>query len=313
MMEKLWIVEERKDKRMYRRRCAGTDILTMFFVSTCALLFLLVCSILYGTRTERPTLPPLVREVMPAGRCLCEFSTNFACDTCLDCAANQVVLGQNASEEAANWLFSYKRDRNNYGLDEAQCDSAFPGQYEDIERAVKVRKRWGKVTEADLSSFDLTKGMVRAMIYDREVSLETNRNGGRRTLTSAALHCRDVPRRQHQPPEGPRLPQRHVPRHPRRARRLGHPQHRIRLLCRRSARPAHKTHVVARPSRPGPQPLADPRLWLLELGHAVDRHARRGCHRGRCAGKRRTVGSEDGKAGLEGQDHVCAQASKSAA
>ena len=55
-------------------------------------------------------------------------------------------------------------------MDEAQCDSAFPGQYEDIERAVKVRKRWGKVTEADLSSFDLTKGMVRAMVYDREVS-----------------------------------------------------------------------------------------------------------------------------------------------
>ena len=107
---------------------------------------------------------------MPAGRCLCEFSTNFACDTCLDCAANQVVLGQNASEEADNWLYNYKRDRNNYGLDEAQCDSAFPGQYEDIERAVKVRKRWGKVTEADLSSFDLTKGMVRAMVYDREVS-----------------------------------------------------------------------------------------------------------------------------------------------
>jgi hypothetical protein len=169
-MEKLWIVEERKDKRMYRRRCAGTDVLTFFFVSSCALLFLLVCSILYGTRTESHTLPPLVREVMPAGRCLCEFSTNFACDTCLDCAANQVVLGQNASEEADNWLYNYKRDRNNYGLDEAQCDSAFPGQYEDIERAVKVRKRWGKVTEADLSSFDLTKGMVRAMVYDREVS-----------------------------------------------------------------------------------------------------------------------------------------------
>ncbi|KAF2625877.1 hypothetical protein BU25DRAFT_432464 [Macroventuria anomochaeta] len=168
-MEKLWIVEERKDKRMYRRRCGGSDVLTFFFVSTCALLFLLICSILYGTRTESPSLPPLVREVMPAGRCLCEFSTNFACDTCLDCAANQVVLGQNATEEAGNWLFNYKRDRNNYALDEAQCDSAFPGQYEDIERAVKVRKRWGKVTEADLSSFDLTKGMVRAMIYDREL------------------------------------------------------------------------------------------------------------------------------------------------
>ena len=170
-MEKLWIVEERKDKRMYRRRCAGTDVLTFFFVSSCALLFLLVCSILYGTRTESHTLPPLVREVMPAGRCLCEFSTNFACDTCLDCASNQAILTGNATEEEERdyWTFKYSRDKNNYGLDAAQCDSAFPGQYEDIERAVKIRKRWGKVTEADLDSLQLTKGMVRAMIHNREV------------------------------------------------------------------------------------------------------------------------------------------------
>jgi hypothetical protein len=81
------------------------------------------------------------------------------------------VLAANTTEleEQDLWTFKYPRDKNNYGLDDAQCDSAFPGQYEDIERAVKVRKRWGKVTEADLASFDLTKGMVRAMIYNREV------------------------------------------------------------------------------------------------------------------------------------------------
>lgn len=171
-MKKMWIVEERKDKTVYRRRCpSGTEVLSFFFVSTCALLFLLICSILYGTRTENPTLPPLVKEYMPAGRCLCEFSTTFSCDTCLDCASNQAILvgNQTLREEAELWTFKYARDKNNYGLDEAQCASAFPGQYEDIERAVKVRKRWGKVTEADLSSFDLTKGMVRGLIYDREL------------------------------------------------------------------------------------------------------------------------------------------------
>jgi hypothetical protein len=126
---------------------------------------------LYGTRTQNPSLPPLVKEYMPAGRCLCEFSTTFICDTCLDCASNQAILTGNATEEEEQgyWTFKYPRDKNNYGLDAAQCDSAFPGQYEDIERAVKVRKRWGKVTEADLDSLQLTKGMVRAMIYNREV------------------------------------------------------------------------------------------------------------------------------------------------
>ncbi|KAH4208156.1 hypothetical protein HBI25_010260 [Parastagonospora nodorum] len=169
LMKKMWVVEERKDKTVYRRRCPGaSDILTFFFVSTCALLFLLICSILYGTRTENPHLPGMVQGVLPAGRCLCQFSSNFQCDTCLDCASNQALLAENATD-ADPWTFTYKRDRNNYGLDEEQCQSAFPGQYEDIERAVKLRDRWGKVTEEDLSSFDLTKGMVRGMIYDREL------------------------------------------------------------------------------------------------------------------------------------------------
>jgi hypothetical protein len=168
-MKPMWVAEERKDKTVYRRRCPGfSDVLTFFFFSTCALLFLLICSILYGTRTENPRLPGLVKEVLPAGRCLCEFSTNFQCDTCLDCAANQAILTANATDEDP-WTFSYRRDRNNYGLDDEQCLSAFPGQYEDIERAVKVRKRYGKVTEKDLSSFDLSKGMVRGMVYDREL------------------------------------------------------------------------------------------------------------------------------------------------
>jgi hypothetical protein len=169
LMEKMWIVEERKDKTVYRRRCPGaSDIITFLLVSACALFFLLVCSILYGTRTENPRLPRLVNEVLPAGRCLCEFSTNFQCDTCLDCASNQAILAANVTEDDL-WTFDYMRDKNDYGLDEEQCQSAFPGQYEDIERAVKVRGRWGKVTEQDLSSFDLTKGMVRGMIFDREV------------------------------------------------------------------------------------------------------------------------------------------------
>lgn len=169
LTDKMWIVEERKDKTFYRRRFPGvSDIVTFLFVATCALLFLLICSILYGTRTENPRLPGLVKEVLPAGRCLCEFSANFQCDTCLDCASNQAILIENVTE-ADPWTFDYKRDRNDFGLNEEQCQSAFPGQYEDIERAVKVRRRWGKVTEQDLSSFDLTKGMVRAMIYNREL------------------------------------------------------------------------------------------------------------------------------------------------
>jgi hypothetical protein len=202
LMKNLWVAEERKDKTVYRRRCPGvSDVLCFFFVSTCALLFLLVCSIIYGTRTESMGIPRLVSEVLPAGRCLCEFSTNFQCDSCLDCASNQAILAANITE-ADPWTFSYKTDKNNYGLDEEQCQSAFPGQYEDIERAVKVRKKMGKVTEQDLTSFDLSKGMVRAMIYDREVGhtiLVARYMSG--LIKLLALHSRNYARRQRQPPK----------------------------------------------------------------------------------------------------------------
>ncbi|KAF2000766.1 hypothetical protein P154DRAFT_522358 [Amniculicola lignicola CBS 123094] len=151
---------------LLRRRFGLLDI----FISACAIFLFLLCSILYGTRTENLSLPPLVQEVLPAGRCLCEYSTTFQCDTCLECAASQYpVLPSNAtSDEDERWVFQYRRDANNYGLDEDQCQAAFPGLYEDIDRAKKYRGK-RKVTEQDLSSFDLTKGMVRAMIFDGEL------------------------------------------------------------------------------------------------------------------------------------------------
>lgn len=176
-MRNMWIAEEHKDKMVYRRRCPSVrTVLSIFLFTSCTLIFLLATSIVYGTRTSNPSLPPLVKEILPAGRCLCESSTNFACDTCLDCASSQSVLAANTTRGGENepWIFKYPQDRNNYGLDDDQCQSAFPGQYEDIERAVKTRDKLGKVVEADLSSFKLTKGMVRGMIYEREVCTKSN-------------------------------------------------------------------------------------------------------------------------------------------
>lgn len=150
---------------LLRRRA---DAITYTCAATCALIIFLVTAILYGTRTESLSLPPLVKEVLPAGRCLCEYSTTFQCDTCLDCAATQTLVSNTTSDEDEQWVFSFRRDAHNYGLDEDQCQAAFPGLFEDIGRARKYRKRFGKVTAQDLS-FTLTKGMVRAMIFDGEL------------------------------------------------------------------------------------------------------------------------------------------------
>jgi hypothetical protein len=79
-------------------------------------------------------------------------------------------LANATSEEDESWVFNYRRDGNNYGLDKDQCQAAFPGLYEDIDRARKHWKKKGKITERDLSSFEMTKGMVRALIHDGQVS-----------------------------------------------------------------------------------------------------------------------------------------------
>lgn len=130
----------------------------------------LVCSILYGTRTENPSLPQVVQEVLPAGRCLCQQSTTFECSTCLDCAARPALVA-NATRAQETWEFDYRRDATNYGLDDDQCTAAFPGLFEDIERAKNFRKGRGLVTPTNLTDFELTKGMVRALIYDGQVRL----------------------------------------------------------------------------------------------------------------------------------------------
>ncbi|KAF2192674.1 hypothetical protein K469DRAFT_621220 [Zopfia rhizophila CBS 207.26] len=177
---------------LMRRRCGAVDVLTYFFISACAIIIFLICTILYGTRSENPTLPSLVKEVLPAGRCLCEYSTTFTCDTCLDCAATQSFPVNATSEEDEQWTFSYRRDGSNYALDEDQCQVAFPGLYEDIERAKGVRGR-NKITEQELSSFKLTKGMVRAMIFNGELyvlqtMLVDNTNRQKALATLQALH-----------------------------------------------------------------------------------------------------------------------------
>ncbi|ORY11507.1 glycosyl transferase family 90-domain-containing protein [Clohesyomyces aquaticus] len=186
---------------LLRRRCNALDVLTYFLVSACAVIFLLICTIVYGTRAESPQLPSLVKEFLPAGRCQCEYSTTFTCDTCLDCAAGQSPLGltSNATtittgpvkgNEEKEWSWEYKSDAQHYGLEDGQCQAAFPGLFEDVERARKHR-RGKKVAERELSGFPLSKGMVRAMIFGGELYIlqthlvdNTNREKAIATLHS---------------------------------------------------------------------------------------------------------------------------------
>jgi hypothetical protein len=153
-----------------RRRVNAVQTLALTLIFTGFLIFLFAGSIIYGTRTENPRLPAIVQGILPAGRCQCQQSTLFACDSCLDCAASQTYIGaNNTSGEDEPWIFTYPRDANDYSLDDDQCQAAFPGLFEDIDRATKFTKRNGNATEQMFSSLEMTKGMVRAMIYNGEV------------------------------------------------------------------------------------------------------------------------------------------------
>ena len=154
-----------------RRRCGASDCLAWFFISGIAIVIFLVSSIIYGTRTENPSLPRVVQEVLPAGRCLCQQSTTFECATCLECAASPAFVANSTRKEDESWVFDYRRDGSNYGLDGDQCQAAVPGLFEDIERAKNYAMGKGMVTIRNLTDFELSKGMVHAMIYDGQVRL----------------------------------------------------------------------------------------------------------------------------------------------
>jgi hypothetical protein len=69
------------------------------------------------------------------------------------------------------WKFDPAKDSANYGLDEEQCNSAFPDMYQEIERAKKWRETsgHGNITYEDLDLGWREFGVLRAMIYERQV------------------------------------------------------------------------------------------------------------------------------------------------
>ncbi|KAI9711988.1 MAG: hypothetical protein M1820_001696 [Bogoriella megaspora] len=72
---------------------------------------------------------------------------------------------------ARSWKFDPARDSVNYGLDDEQCNSAFPDLYHEIDRARKWRMDEGKgnITEEDVDIGWREFGVLRVLIYDRQL------------------------------------------------------------------------------------------------------------------------------------------------
>ena len=135
------------------------------FLCGIAVILLLV---VYGTRSDHDELNPFIGELLPAGHCLCHSSATMECSSCLD-QANTSTCSSTLSDLGVSWEYRYEQDGSNEALSPHQCNAAFPGLFEDIHRAVNLR-RSNFVKAEELTSMKMHKGMVRAMIYDGEVS-----------------------------------------------------------------------------------------------------------------------------------------------
>ena len=139
----------------------------LFLVTSVSIFFALV---LYVSKSDDPELLPFLKELIPAGHCLCESSTSFECATCLDCTVHGSGVPQNNSKAIVGWRYQYGRNDGDQGLDVAQCKAAFPGLFEDLDRAGRFR-HGRPITAKEMASIKLSYGMARAMIYDGEVNL----------------------------------------------------------------------------------------------------------------------------------------------
>ena len=129
-----------------------------------------------ATKSENTEMYEVIKGLLPSGNCHCQSSTNFECGLCLDYASGDAwSAGQNGTASPdPDWRFTFGRDDRNEGLDEAQCSASFPGLFEDIRRAVALRRN-DPVTVEELDAVKIhngnSRGIVRAKIYDGEVCL----------------------------------------------------------------------------------------------------------------------------------------------
>ena len=143
----------------------------------------------YGVNSENDDIRPLLTQLIPGGHCACESSTIFECSSCLNYPQNS-ILDPNLS---AHWEYMFERDGMNEGLVENQCNAAFPGLFEDVNRAVKFWLLKGNITQQTLDEVQLVDSMTRAMIYKGNLYIVASKSKGedhRRKMIAAlgAIH-----------------------------------------------------------------------------------------------------------------------------
>ncbi|KAH9825608.1 DUF821 domain-containing protein [Teratosphaeria destructans] len=82
------------------------------------------------------------------------------------------------------WHFDFRRDHNNYGLSDEQCDEAFPELYHEIDRAAR-QWRGRNITSESLELYGKNEAGVRVMLVDQQL----------RVLSTKGMHRQDFRQR----------------------------------------------------------------------------------------------------------------------
>ncbi|PGH14833.1 hypothetical protein AJ80_05759 [Polytolypa hystricis UAMH7299] len=125
-----------------------------------------ISSLWFGMNSQKDNVPSLLTQLIPAGHCTCSSWTNFNCTSSL--ADGTSFPASSVSRERA-WSFQYPRDGSNIALNRSQCATAFPGLFEDVNRAAAFWESSGGITTEKLDNIPLKNGMAHAAIYNGEL------------------------------------------------------------------------------------------------------------------------------------------------
>ena len=67
---------------------------------------------------------------------------------------------------------------HNEGMTEGQCNTAFPGLFEDINRGMEYWSQTGIITTYSLDQIDIVNGLTRAMIYNGHLYVISTKSKG---------------------------------------------------------------------------------------------------------------------------------------
>ncbi len=76
--------------------------------------------------------------------------------------------GAYAAKRGFDGTWNYQRDAENLMLDGQQCDQAFPGLFEEVDRPMKKRMH-NHITFEEIENMPKQNGYVRVMIYNQQV------------------------------------------------------------------------------------------------------------------------------------------------